>query len=233
MRGSRQTQTLNPKLISSLKQPYLLHAGMSKASPAHSLQHSSFAMGGMESGHQIRLQAGKPTGHGKGEAFEAEDTLAVALRERVKESLGGGSSEPVRCSACRTAGGFLGTKLRFGQCATLLTAVGGWEGYGELTLQTEIEKPLGRDSEGHSRALLIISVLGIGPGGCGSGSVSLLRLFFLFRFCFCSTHWQVLKKALPWMLNERPPSRNLKLQAGLEPAPCDFGWRPAAQIVVQ
>ena len=49
-------------------------------------------------------QAGKPIGYEKGDEFQAEDTLAVALGARVREALGGGNSEPMRCSACRAAG---------------------------------------------------------------------------------------------------------------------------------
>ena len=50
------------------------------------------------------LQAGKPVGYEKGDDFQAEDTLAVALGARIKDALGGGNSEPLRCSACRAAG---------------------------------------------------------------------------------------------------------------------------------
>ncbi len=50
------------------------------------------------------LQAERPIGYEKGDAFEVDDTLAVTLGARVKQALAGGNSEPLRCSACRTAG---------------------------------------------------------------------------------------------------------------------------------
>lgn len=52
----------------------------------------------------ILPQAGKPLGYEKGDEFQAEDTLAIALGARVKEALDGGNSEPLRCSACRAGG---------------------------------------------------------------------------------------------------------------------------------
>ena len=56
------------------------------------------------------LQASKPVGEDLANGADDGGNLASAIGLRVKQALAPGQSEPLRCSACRTAGSTLSVK---------------------------------------------------------------------------------------------------------------------------